>query len=76
MEMKHVDSKQQLRGHIHNLFKKKLDAICAYLEVQLKWGSIRLLKYSAVAQVSLMPKKYGIEWLCVNFQGLNRIVNK
>jgi hypothetical protein len=36
-----LDGKQPPLGPIYNRFEKKLDTLCSYLEVQLKWSWIR-----------------------------------
>src|SRR3954468_21040927 len=64
-------------GPVYSLSKIELTALREYLETMLTSGKIRPSTSSVGAPILFVPKPHGRGlWLCVNYQGLNKITKK
>ncbi|EAL20633.1 hypothetical protein CNBE2980 [Cryptococcus deneoformans B-3501A] len=63
-------------GPIYNLSEKELEALCEYLDENLKKGFIRLSKSPAGAPILFVKKKDGSLRMCIDYWGINKITIK
>src|SRR6266481_6373532 len=61
---------------IYSLSQEELAALCKFIDEDLSTGFIRPSRSPCGAPVLFIWKKDGSLWLCVDFQGLNRITKK
>ncbi|UOH82890.1 hypothetical protein LQV05_005603 [Cryptococcus neoformans] len=61
---------------IYNLSEKELEALCEYLDENLKKGFIQLSESPARAPILFVKKKDGSLRMCVDYQGINKITIK
>jgi len=60
-------------GPIYSLSKKELDALWDYIREMEDHGKIRRSSSPIGAPILFVPKLDGTLWLCVDYQGLNKI---
>src|SRR6266545_1767557 len=63
-------------GRMYSLSQTEVQALCEFLDENLRIGFIRPSKSAHGAPILFVKKKDGSLCLCINFHGLNRITKK
>ena len=75
-EIKLIEGSTPLYGPIYPLNEKELAVLREYINEQMAIGKIRLSKSPAGSPILFVPKVDGTLCLCVDYQGLNKIMVK